>query len=778
MGQLPYHGIRILESSRTLAGRLAGVLFADQGAEVFVERDEDHRPEGHDQYLDRGKTAVPADGLADISSADIIIVDGDRRVERHGAQIVLRIVAALPGDEAYGHLPADCSEDLLNALVGFYTDMATTAPLLGRPVIYTPLPLCSVYAGVNGAVAVGAALADRERCGRGREVIASRLAGGLSAIGVRALTSEGIAEHLAPFELGGLPEGMAPEEFKPIFAEASRDPKKQLWLEQRLFPLGAPYRTSDGRMALPFVAANRRQTRALLQHLEVWETMVEAGLEDVSPYDPANIKARTQNAADSMSLHFHLRSKMADLLERSFATRTADEWESELCEIGIPCVKIQSWQEWRDDPKARTAGIWTKVVGHDLPQLGRVSWLESAQPYPDLKACRRAPSLPERTTPFPTGVGAEPATRPLAGFTVVDLSNVLAGPNCGRVFAELGASVCKIDPVDPQHPPTITTTWAAEHGAGKRSIILDTKTEEGGEIMSRIVAGSDIVLVNKLEAQLKRMGTDRESLERLNPAAIGLQLAAHSGERRGPRHDYPGYDPALQGTTGIMVRFGPEGCPTFHGVASCVDYLCGYLGAWAGVTALVGRQRRRDGRGDTAVTSLATAASLTQLLLQQAAEPASARGPYASGSNAGERVYPVADGHVFAEGPSDLTDSLASLTVEEALEQLRRQGTAAVPIQTCRELADRHRTDPSRTVNFERRECDGWVNECFAPTWFAFDGEPVASLGGSPRVGSNGPEILAELGYSAEDIDRLVGAGVVGQTEWLPASAARDHPRS
>jgi crotonobetainyl-CoA:carnitine CoA-transferase CaiB-like acyl-CoA transferase len=764
----PYEGIRIIELSKTLAGRLAGLLFADQGAEVLVEREAGYEPDEHDEYFDRNKLAVPPGGLADTASADVIIVDGDAHIDRQPAQTVLRITAAVPGDEAYGHLAADCSEDLLNALVGFYTDMGTTSRILGRPVIYTPLPLCSVYAAVDGAVAVGAALADRERCGQGREIIASRLAGGVSAIGALALTSEGIPDHLAPTEIGGIPEGMTPEEFKAIVAEASQDPAKQLWLEQRLIPLAAPYRTSDGRLALPLAAPNRRNTRRICQTLGIWDEMLAAGMVDVTPYDPANIDAMGRNAADSMALNFTLSSKLAGLLEEAFARKTADEWEKELSSAGVPCVKVMSWEEWRDDPAARTARIWADVDGHEHPQLGRASWVASAQPYPDLEACRQVAAVPERTTPLPSTNGNQPAKRPLEGFTLVDFCNVVAGPNCGRMFSELGATVYKIDPMDPQHSPTIMTTWAAEAGVGKRSIILDTKSDEGRDIMNKIVAKADMVIANKLDAQFVRMGLDRHSLDRLSPEIIGLQLGAHSGEKPGPRHDYPGYDPAIQGTTGITERFGPEGCPTYHGVASCVDYLCGYLGAWAGVTALVARERRKDGKGDWAETSLATAASLTQLLLQQTPEPKSARGAYATGMNDGERVYEVSDGWIFAQGEHDMTGELHSFTVDQALTHLREKGIHAVPVQTCKELADRHRENPTKSVNFERLERDGWENECFAPTWFTFEGEPFSRPGAASRIGSDGPAILGELGYSSEDIDRLIATGTVGRTEWAP----------
>lgn len=315
----PYEGLRIIERSQTLSGRLAGLLFADQGAEVFIARE--GQTDEHDEFLDRGKTRVPARLLSDTSSADVILVDGEKRVPRLPSQIVLRIRAALPDDEAYGHLAADCSEDLLNALVGFYTDMGITSRVLGRPVIYTPLPLCSVYAGVNGAVAVGAALADRARCGRGREIMASRIAGGLSAIGALSLTSKGLPAHLAPAEIGGIPAGMTLDEFKRMVQEASQDPAKQLKLEQQLIPLAAPYRTSDDRLALPLAAPNRRLTRSICQRLGIWDEMLEAGLTDLSPYLPTHIGAMGQNAADSLALNFSLSSKLADLLEQTFAKK-------------------------------------------------------------------------------------------------------------------------------------------------------------------------------------------------------------------------------------------------------------------------------------------------------------------------------------------------------------------------------------------------------------------------------------------------------------------------
>ena len=784
MSQLPYQGIRIIEKSTTLTGRLIGLLFADQGADVFLERAAGTPPGEHDGYLDRGKAAVPVGGLTETTSADVLIVDGNAGVVRADRQIVLRVTAALPGDEVYGHLAADCSEDLLNALVGIFTDMLTLGRLLGRPVVYTPLPICSVYAAVNGAIAIGAALADRERSGKGREIVASRLAGGLSAIGALTLTSSGIAPHLAPARSFGLPEGLTADQFQEIVREAARNPAKQLWLAQRFSPLASPFTSADGRLILPMVSANRRLTERLLKALNVWDAALAAGMVNESCYDPAAVEYAGRNLADAITLTFTNTSKLADLLEAAFAQKPAAQWERELCSAGIPCVQVQSWDEWKRDPKAHEAALFAEVRGITAPQVGRSAWIASAQPYPPLEACRTIDALPARssvpsTSSASSASSASSGSAPLSGFTVVDLCNVVAGPACGRVFIELGATVVKIDPMRPQHSPTIMVTFAAETAVAKQSLILDSDTDEGRAILHRIVAKADMVIANKLDKQFARLGLDFESLQRINPRAIGVQLSAHRGEKRGPRHDYPGYDPALQGLTGIMVRFGTEECPTFHGIASCVDYLCGYLGAWAGVAALAARERRRDGRGDWAESSLAAAATLIQLLLQQTPEPPSARGPYATGRSDGARIYKVADGWIFAEAPRDMSADLAPMTAAAALADLASKGISAVPVQTLRELVERHRSHPTRTVRFEKRERDGWVNECFAPTWFAIDGVSNARPAAPPRIGSDAPAILAELGYAASDIVRLEDAGIIGPIEWYqPVSVRHAQMRS
>jgi crotonobetainyl-CoA:carnitine CoA-transferase CaiB-like acyl-CoA transferase len=350
----------------------------------------------------------------------------------------------------------------------------------------------------------------------------------------------------------------------------------------------------------------------------------------------------------------------------------------------------------------------------------------------------------------------------------VDMTNVLAGPSCTRMFVELGAAVTRIDVMDPQQPSTIHVMWSGENSVGKRSIILERRKPEGLAIIHQLTDRADIVCANMMDDQMGRLGVDAASLTQRNPRAIGLQITATRGERHGPRHHDKGYDPSIQGTTGVMMRFGGPETPTFHGIASAVDYLTGYLGALSGVLALYARERRGDGRGDWAETSLCNAATLIQLLFQQPGSeaPASARGQLATGRTASERVYQLGDGWIFAQAPRDISAELGARNRADALAWCAQQNIPAAPVQTCKDLADRHRDKPTTTVRFEKRENDGWVTECFAPTWFAFDGQPQPRPPAASRIGADGPAVLAELGYKPEDVKRLISVGAIGRTEW------------
>src|SRR5271168_3501056 len=96
---LPLQGVRVLERSGALAGRLTGLLLADQGAAVFALDRDDTAEENIDQYLNRGKNLVPAPVLAADDNADILIGDNDIGGALPSWRISLGFTAVVPGDE-------------------------------------------------------------------------------------------------------------------------------------------------------------------------------------------------------------------------------------------------------------------------------------------------------------------------------------------------------------------------------------------------------------------------------------------------------------------------------------------------------------------------------------------------------------------------------------------------------------------------------------------------------------------------------------------------------
>lgn len=266
------------------------------------------------------------------------------------------------------------------------------------------------------------------------------------------------------------------------------------------------------------------------------------------------------------------------------------------------------------------------------------------------------------------------------------------------MLAELGATVYKVGPKLPHHAPVVMVTWQAEEMIGKQSIMLDLTTEAGKKVLTQLLEKSDIALANKLDPQLERLGFGREALDKINPRLIQLQVCARTGEQReGVRaSNWPGYDPALQGKCGLMERFGPKGCPTFHGVASCVDYLTGYTTCFAGVTALFNRVANNT-VSERAGSSLACCATLVQCSFQGGFNVASALGPHGTGLTAFNRIYQV--GHketpndaapehwIYAQAPHDLSTEASDWTGtrDEYVAHLLSKGILTTPVNTCKQ---------------------------------------------------------------------------------------------
>ena len=136
----------------------------------------------------------------------------------------------------------------------------------------------------------------------------------------------------------------------------------------------------------------------------------------------------------------------------------------------------------------------------------------------------------------------------LDGLMVVELATYVAAPTCGKLLADLGAQVIKVE------APPYGDAWryGDETGSnrinarfevcnsGKRSVLLDLKTADGMAAMHKLIAKADIFLTNTRGKSLRRLGLDHETLRARHPRLIYAWLTAYGPE--GPDADAPGFD--------------------------------------------------------------------------------------------------------------------------------------------------------------------------------------------------------------------------------------------
>ncbi|MEU8273890.1 CaiB/BaiF CoA transferase family protein [Microbispora bryophytorum] len=199
---------------------------------------------------------------------------------------------------------------------------------------------------------------------------------------------------------------------------------------------------------------------------------------------------------------------------------------------------------------------------------------------------------------------------PLSGIVVLDLSRALAGPHCAQMLGDLGAHVIKVEhPAGDESrgwgPPFVgpdhdISTYFLAANRNKRSITVDMKSEEGRDLIERLVRQSDVLVENFRTGVLDRLGFSTERLQALNPRLVILSITGFGHD--GPEGGRPGYDQIAQGEAGLMSLTGPSPDEPYRVGASIADLLAGIHGAYGVVAALY--ERERTGRGTVVRTSL------------------------------------------------------------------------------------------------------------------------------------------------------------------------------
>ena len=191
--------------------------------------------------------------------------------------------------------------------------------------------------------------------------------------------------------------------------------------------------------------------------------------------------------------------------------------------------------------------------------------------------------------------------KPLAGLRVLDFGHTIMGPCAGVVFADLGADVVKIEPVDgdpTRRLPGFAAGFFATYNRNKRSIALDLKHPEGQAVVYELVKGADIVLENFGPGTIERLKCGWDDLRKINPKLIYLSM---KGFLKGPYEARGALDEVVQMQSGLAYMTGPPGRPLRAG-APIIDLMGGVFGVVAALAAL--RERDLTGVGQRVSSSL------------------------------------------------------------------------------------------------------------------------------------------------------------------------------
>src|SRR2546427_8050866 len=154
-------------------------------------------------------------------------------------------------------------------------------------------------------------------------------------------------------------------------------------------------------------------------------------------------------------------------------------------------------------------------------------------------------------------------TTALGGIRVLDQTQVMAGPFCSMLLADMGADVVKIEQPGGEHTrreqeiaPDVSASFLAVN-RNQRSLVLDLKQPDGVAVLKRLVATADVLVENYRPGVARRLGIDAETLSAINPRLIYCSISGFG--RTGPYADRGGYDLIAQGIRGIMSATGSDG---------------------------------------------------------------------------------------------------------------------------------------------------------------------------------------------------------------------------
>jgi crotonobetainyl-CoA:carnitine CoA-transferase CaiB-like acyl-CoA transferase len=395
---------------------------------------------------------------------------------------------------------------------------------------------------------------------------------------------------------------------------------------------------------------------------------------------------------------------------------------------------------------------------------------------------------------------------PLAGVKVLELAQIMAGPTCGMMLADLGADVVKVERVPGgddtrrMDRPSVNGESAAfmAMNRNKRGIALNLKLPAAQEALKRMARRADVLTENYRKGALDKLGLGYEALKAVNPGLIYCSISGYG--RSGPYAEKGGFDLIAQGMSGLMAITGePGGAPVKSGSPVC-DINAGLLGALGVLSAYV--HRLKTGLGQLVDTSLFEA-GIQQTYWQSAMYFATGEPPGPSGSahilSAPYQAFRAKDGWLnigganqanwerlalVLEAPEWLTDerfrnnsdrmrNLAALSalmndklkarpVREWIRALDAAGVPCGPINSIADMAIDAQTTAREMVVELLHPRAGATRALGLP--IKLSASPGKVTRPAPLLGEHTREVLQEYGFTPAEVENLLrsGAAVAG----------------
>ncbi len=392
------------------------------------------------------------------------------------------------------------------------------------------------------------------------------------------------------------------------------------------------------------------------------------------------------------------------------------------------------------------------------------------------------------------------ASQALSRFTVLDLTRVRAGPTCVRQLADWGANVVKIDALlgeaggEQLGGPRRGADFQNLH-RNKRAMALSLKDPRGLEVFMRLAAKADVIVENFRPDVKDKLGIDYESVRKVNPRIVYGSISGFGQD--GPYHKRPGFDQIAQGMGGLMSITGAPGEGPMRVGIPVADLTAGLFCAMGILTALL--ERDVSGEGQWVQTSLLQAQifmldfqAARWLMEKDVARQAGNNHPTSIPTG----VFKTSDGYIniattggriwercaqalgapemitnpdYATSPARsknrdaINRDINALTVKKStdtwVKELNAAGVPCGPIYSIDQMFDddqvKHLGIAQDVPNAENRH----IRLVGQP--FTLSRTPSKMVAPPPEFGEQTNEVLAEFGFSAQEIDGLREAKVV-----------------